>query len=98
MFVCFHKVMAIVWCDISRDVQIFIGKLTNIKTKSSTKENEESKHSFLVDLAINQRNKSQIAPSLSFSYIIFYPKLFRLGNSGQLFICHSSAAVLGVLK
>jgi hypothetical protein len=62
--------------------KVCIGKLTNIRPKSFTKKDEKSKYSFLEDLPINQQNKSHIAPSQSFSYIDFYPKLFRLGNSG----------------
>jgi len=61
--------------------KVFIGKLADIRTKSSTKKDEESKYPSLEDFPINQQNKSQIAPSLSFSYINFYPKLFRLENS-----------------
>jgi hypothetical protein len=56
--------------------KFFIGKLTNTRTKSSTKKDEESKYSFLEDPQITQQKKSQIAPSLSFNYINFYPKLF----------------------
>jgi hypothetical protein len=80
MFVRFYKVMVMSGVTSVVSSEYFRRKLTNIRTNSSKKVSEESKYPFLEDL--ETRQKSQIAPLPKISCINFYPKLFRLGNSG----------------